>query len=47
MQMDGFITGFVAMGLTCSLVILGLGELAANPYSYSGTQSQTTTAKHQ
>lgn len=47
MQMDGFITGFVAMGLTCSLVILGLGELAATPYSYSGTQSQTTTTKHQ
>jgi hypothetical protein len=43
MQMEGIITGFVATGLTCALVILGLGELTANPYSYSGTQTPTPT----
>lgn len=44
MKMEGFITGFAATGLTCLLVFLGLGELSANPYSYSGTQPHTTTA---
>jgi hypothetical protein len=41
-QMDGIISFFVATGLTCALVILGLGELSANPYSYSGTSTPQT-----
>jgi hypothetical protein len=41
-KMDGIISFFVATGLTCALVILGLGELSANPYSYSGTPTPQT-----
>ncbi len=41
LQMEGIITGFVATGLTCVLVIVGLGELTANPYSHSGTPIPT------
>ena len=49
LQMEAIITGFVATGLSCALVILGLGELSTNPYSYTGTQptSTSTTAQHQ
>jgi hypothetical protein len=49
MQMKEIISGLVAVGLTCSLVILGLGELADNPYTYSGTPTpiQINAAKHQ
>lgn len=36
-KLDDIITGITATGLLCLLVILGLGELAANPYTYSGT----------
>ena len=45
-KMDDILTGFVAAGLTCALVILGLGELSANPYSYSGTPTPTPTRTH-
>lgn len=44
--MEGIITGFVATGLVCALTILGLGELTANPYTYSGTPTPTHTRNH-
>lgn len=39
--MDDIISAFVAAGLTCALIIIGLGELSANPYTYSGTPTPT------
>ena len=41
MESKEILTGLWAAGLTCALVILGLQELTANPYSYSGTVTQT------
>jgi hypothetical protein len=43
MQMEGIITTFVSMGMVSFLVVIGLGELSANPYSYSGTQPASIT----